>query len=198
MHSAHDERRAMNEEAFSRELAVYNHRLLEYEEQIAQLQDEVQRLRQESIHDQETALFSNTYFITRLNEEIVRSERYRHFLSIVLVHVDLTHLHSTQQIHRELRKLGLELQAGLSRRTDIIALYRKRQMAVLLPETDSRGASSMIQRYEAMFPDNGRRLRYMVLTYPNDASNIELVLTHMQELSENLFRGSSATQTHRD
>lgn len=187
-----NDHRLMNEDAFTRELSVYNHRLREYEEQIAQLQDEVQRLKIEAIHDNETSLFSTSYFLTRLNEEIVRSERYRHFLSLILIHVELKNTQSTQQMNRELRKIGLELMAGLSRRTDIIALYRKRQMVIMLPETDPRGAATLVQRYQAMFPNNGRKLSYLVLTYPNDASNIELVLNRLQDLSENLFRGTTA------
>jgi two-component system cell cycle response regulator len=181
----------MNEETFTRELAVYNTRLRDYEEQMVQLQDEVERLRHESIHDPDTTLFSNAYFHSRLQEEIIRSERYRHFLSLILVHVETTNHYSTQQINRELRKIGLELAAGLARRTDIVALYRKRQMVIMLPETDPRGAGTLVQRYQAMFPNNGRRMSYMGLTYPNDASNIELVLTRLQEMSENLFRGTN-------
>src|SRR5688572_13867202 len=132
----------LNEEFYTRELAVYNTRLREYEEQLVQLNDEVQRLRHETIHDPDTSLYSNVYFHNRLQEEIIRSERYRHFLSMILIHVELKNLHSTQELNRELRKIGMELMAGLARRTDIIALYRKRQMVIMLPETDPRGATN--------------------------------------------------------
>jgi PleD family two-component response regulator len=181
----------MNEQAFIRELAVYNTRLCDYEEQLAQMQDEMQRLRHEVIFDIDTGLFSNAYFHNRLHEEIIRSERYRHFLSLILVHVELSNHHSTQQLNRELKKIGMELSAGLARRSDILALYRKRQMVIMLPETDPRGADVLVHRYQAMFPANGRRLSYLVLTYPNDASNIESALVRLQEMSENLFRGTN-------
>lgn len=166
-------------------------KIQEYEERIERLQDELQRLKTEAIHDIETSLFSTAYFHARLQEEIVRSERYRHFLSLILVHVDFKSLHSTYRINRELRQIGLELMSGLTRRTDIVALYRKRQMIIMLPETDYKGSQLLLSRYRMQFPDNGRRLDYAVLTYPNDASNIELVLNRLQEISEDLFRRSS-------
>ena len=33
-----------------------------------------------------------------------------------------------------------------------MALYRKRQMIIMLPETDPRGAQTLLLRYQAMFP----------------------------------------------
>jgi hypothetical protein len=68
-------------------------------------------------------------------------------------------------------------------------------MVIMLPETDPRGAHILIQRYQAMFPNNSRRLTYAVLTYPNDATNTELVLNRLQELSEDLFRGNVRPQS---
>ena len=120
----------------------------------------------------------------------MRSERYRHFFSLILVHLELKDAQSTSQVTRELKRIGAELKLGLSRRTDTISLYRKRQMVIMLPETDPRGVQILLQRCQAMFPSNGRRLVCAALTYPNDASNIELVLNRLQELSENLFRGT--------
>jgi GGDEF domain-containing protein len=180
----------MENSQLSQELASYNLKLRENEEQIEILKEELQFLRHEVIHDPETNLYSPAYFHARLNEEIVRSERYRHFFSLVLAHLDLHANLSSQQVTRDLKSIGREMVLGLTRRTDIVALYRRHQMVIMLPETDLRGANLLIQRYQAAFPDNGRRLRYSVLTYPNDASNIELVLGRLQDLSEDLFRSS--------
>ena len=163
----------------------------ESREALEQLRLELEETRSDTIHDQATALYSTAYFHTRLQEEILRSERYRHFLSLILIHVELRHADSTQQISHALRQIGTELMSGLTRRTDIVALFRKLQIIIMLPETDTRGARLLVKRYETMFPNNGRRLSYSILTYPKDASNIELVLTRLQELSENLFRETS-------
>ena len=75
----------MDEAAFFQELSIYDKRLREHEEQIAQLQDELQLLQHEVIYDQDTRIHSPSYFHVRLQEEIIRSERYRHFLSLILV-----------------------------------------------------------------------------------------------------------------
>jgi len=181
----------MDDKTFTTDLAFYNDRLKESEERIAHLEWENQQLQHDSIHDPQTSLYSSEYFHARLQEEIVRSERYRHFLSLVLVHVDLKNVYSTQQITEELKRVGQAITIGLSRRTDSVALYRRRQMIILLPETDQRGATCLIERYQAMFPANGRSLSYAVLTYPQDASNIELVLNRLQDLSENMFRAGT-------
>lgn len=179
----------MKKDQHLKELDSYNQRLKEYEESIARLQNDIQHLQREAIHDTKTSLFSPAYLYARLSEEIVRSERYRHFLSLVLMHVELKDRHSTRQITREIEKVGKELKRGLTRRTDIISLYRKRQMLIMLPETDMRGANILIQRYQMMFPTNGRQIHYSILTYPNDATNMELLLNRLQELSEDMFRG---------
>ena len=173
-----------------KELMDYDLKLRQSEEQIADLQDKMRGLQYEAIHDPDTQLYSNAYFHSRLNEEIIRSERYRHFLSLILIHVELENSHSTQQVTQEIKRIGLEMMTGLTRRTDIVTHYRRRQIVIMLPETDPRGVGVLLQRYQATFPNNGRRLTYAVLTYPNGASNIELILNRLQDLSEDLFRGN--------
>lgn len=182
----------VEEHAFIQELQAYDKRLRESEEMIARLQDELQFLQNEAIFDPETRIYSPSYFYVRLQEEIVRSERYRHFLSLILVHVNVKNNQSTQQVTREIRQIGAELMAGLTRRTDIVALYRKRQMIIVLPETDPKGAEILLSRYQAMFPNTERSLSYSVLCFPNDASNMEMVLSKLEERSADLYRGSQA------
>jgi len=181
----------MGELSSDERLAAYESKVREYDETLARLRSELELIKSDSIHDHVTALYSAAYFYTRLQEEILRSERYRHFLSLILIHIELKHGKSSAQVTRALRQIGAELMSGLTRRTDIVALYRKRQMIVMLPETDARGAKLLVHRCEAMFPNNGRRLGYCALTYPQDASNIELVMNRLEEISENLFRESA-------
>ena len=154
----------------------------------------MQHLQTESIHDPDTGIFSSAYFHARLKEEIVRSERYRHFLSLILIHVEMRDHRSTQQITREIARIGQDLMSGLTRRNDVVALYTKRQMVLMLPETDPRGARLLIHRFLATFPNNGRRMSYAVISYPNDATHLELILSQLQERSENLFRGQPQFQ----
>ena len=179
----------MDDRAPEKELLEARDRLQEREREMSALQEELQRLQKEVIFDPETALHSSAYFHARLKEEVVRSERYRHFLSLILVHVELKDRQSTQQITREVSRIGRELMGGITRRNDIVALYTKRQMVVMLPETDPRGARLLVHRIQSSFPSNGRRMSYGVISYPNDATNIELVFNRLHNLSENLFRG---------
>ncbi|MCE5228050.1 GGDEF domain-containing protein [bacterium] len=173
----------------NKELSSTKARLAELEAQNTKLITQLQRLFPEAIHDQDTQLYSNAYFHTRLKEEIVRSERYRHYLSLILIHVELKDRQSTQQITREISRIGRELMSGLTRRNDVVALYSKRQMIVMLPETGPRGAALLMNRFMSTFPNNGRRMTCSILSYPNDATNIEMVLNQIHERSENLFRG---------
>ena len=186
---------SLDDNTYATELARYNKRLMEYEEEIVSLRGQVDLLKTEAIHDPATSLYSRSYFLSRLNEEIRRSERYRHFLSLILFHVDMPSQNSTHEIQRALKRISQELMLGLTRGTDILALYSKRQMVILLPETDDPGAQRLFERYQSAFPDNGRRMSYGVLTYPNDASNIEMIINRLQALSEDLFRGSSPAKS---
>ncbi|MCL5270116.1 MAG: GGDEF domain-containing protein [bacterium] len=188
----------MDENAPNRQLALVEEQLRVTRDQIVRMQQDIEVMEKEAIHDRFTRLYSQAYFQTRLNEEIVRSERYRHFLSLILIHVDFTSHHSTQQYQRELKQIGDDLMAGLTRRTDIVAVYGKRQIVIMLPETDPVGARTLVERYRATFPTNGRRLSYSVLSYPNDASNIEMVVARMRDLSEDLFRGTTRHSSRTD
>ena len=85
-------------------------------------------------------------------------------MSLILIHVDVKNNRSMLEVARELRRIGDEIMGALNRRTDIVALYRKRQIVILLPETDPRGANVLVNRYRMMFPDNGNRLGYSVMT----------------------------------
>lgn len=181
----------MNNTALYKELAECNEKLRAYEEELAKLNQRVTSLKRDTIRDRTSNLYSNAYFYTRLVEEILRSERYRHFLSLILIHLNPGSDQTTRQMTRELRKIGAEITESLTRRTDIVATYRQRQLIVMLPETDPHGAEVLVQRYQSSFPDNGRQLDYSVLTYPNDATNIELMLARLQENSDRLIRDSA-------
>ena len=184
----------MDERLIPRRVEEARERQLDSEQYIRRLEQEMQRLQKEAIHDRETALFTSAYFHARLQEEIVRSERYRHFLSLVLVHLELNYSHSTHQLNQELGRLGHEMMTGMTRRSDTVALYRRQQMIIMLPETDGRGAAQLLERYRMTFPSNGRALTFSVVTFPRDASNLEMVLNRLQEASDDLYRRSGSDQ----
>ncbi len=96
------------------------------------------RLYSEAIVDNTTKVFNQNYFLMRLREEIARSKRYGHPISLMFLDVDT----SCEQQNRVdpqmqellLKGLGLLLKTKV-RNVDILALYKKRQFAVILPET---------------------------------------------------------------
>ena len=139
--------------------------------------------------DLHTGLFSTPFFFKRLGEEILRAERYRHFLSVILIHADARLPNNTRKAAAELRRIGKGLTGILSRRTDFQALFGRKQIAVLLPETDKGGAASVLERFHVQLEGGNAKLTYATLSFPEDASNLKILYRHLENLSEALIRG---------
>ncbi len=96
------------------------------------------RLYSEAIVDNITKVFNQNYFLMRLREEIARSKRYGHPISLMFLDVDTSGGQQNEvdpQMQELLLKgLGLLLKAKV-RNVDILALYKKQQFAIILPET---------------------------------------------------------------
>ncbi len=96
------------------------------------------RLYSEAIVDNTTKLFNQNYFLMRLREEIARSKRYGHPISLMFLDVDTSGEQQNRVDPRMqellLKGLGLLLKAKV-RNVDILALYKKQQFAIILPET---------------------------------------------------------------
>lgn len=177
--------------ALSSELEKYDQKLREYEELVYGLRKDLHHLTKTSIHDPKTNLYSSSFLYTRLRDEVVRSERYRHFLSLILIHIEPESASSTDQVDAEIRRFGDAVSGSLNRQTDVVAHFSRRQVAVLLPETDRDGAQIIVDRYKATLPAGNRQFRYGILSFPEDATNIESLLATLDGLSEDLFRGAA-------
>lgn len=177
-------------ERYNRELREREETIYSLSEKLSDLKERLVRIEGDSIIDPRTELFSSAFFHTRLKEEVIRSERYRHFLSIILIHLDPDSTFSTQHVTEEIKSFGREVTDGLTRRTDILTHFRKRQIAVILPETDRGGAQFVADRYLTIFPTHNHRLKRGVISFPEDASNNEMLLMLLDELSNNLARGT--------
>ena len=96
------------------------------------------RLYSEAIVDNTTKVFNQNYFLMRLREEIARSKRYGHPISLMFLDVDTigTQVNELDSYMQELllKGLGLLLKNQV-RNVDILALYKKRQFAIILLET---------------------------------------------------------------
>lgn len=164
------------------------------------LHSKLKVLEEDAIHDTLTGLYSCAYFMTRLEDEIIRSERYRHFFSLALLHVNFKEstsekapVLSSLTLSDVMRQIAEHICIDLLRRTDTLAIYNQRQLIVLMPETDSYGAALMVKRYgdalstfdEVIFDEES--IIYQTLTYPTDASTREYVHRHLSILSERCF-----------
>lgn len=146
-------------------------------------------LRGEAMIDPQTGLYSLAFFYTRLREEIIRSERYRNFLSVILVGIAVPPADSTRQINQIMKSFYEMAQVGTNRRTDVLARFSKHQIAVILPETDPQGAEILASRYDAMAPNLEGYLATGVVSYPHEATNLELFTARLESLADSLQPG---------
>lgn len=172
------------------ELEQYDRELREKEELIYFLKRNLQQIEKEVITDRRSGLFSSSFFHARLKEEIARSERYRHFLSLILIRIEPAEKDSTQNRLESLRRIGRQISLCLIRKSDVLAAFRQGQIVIILPETDPDGARAVMQRYLSITPAGSEKIDYATLSYPEDASNIELVLNLLEEHSDRLNRGT--------
>lgn len=96
-----------------------------------------------------TGLANRRFFMQRLHEEIERTRRHGHPLSVMLLDLDLfkqvndTHGHDTGD--RVLVGIAATIQR-LKRSSDVAARFGGEEFALLLPETDREGAARLADR----------------------------------------------------
>lgn len=176
--------------ALSGEFEHYDRKLKEYEELIHSLRQDLDQLTRSASRDPRTDLYSTSFFYTRLKEEVVRSDRYRHFLTLILVHVEPESIDSTEQVDREIKRFSEIIFNVINRRTDLLAHFGRRQIAIILPETDRVGAETVVSRYRAM-ADSPQNFRYGIVSFPEDASSLKSLLSRLDALSQDLYRGAA-------
>ena len=98
-----------------------------------------------------------TMFYEMLQYELHAAERYRRFVSLVMVTSGGNGAGLTNLLGEHVRK------------SDVMADFDS-SVAVLMGETDKNDALSAIRRYTSLF-DNQVDLRFSVVTYPGDGSN---------------------------
>lgn len=157
---------------------------LSFNTMAAALEENQRSLRDLSARDQLTGLFNHREFYRLLSEELARSLRYGHQVSLLMLDIDyfkrvndtFGHLAGDQV----LRRLP-ELIRGQLRINDLPCRYGGEEFGVILPETGAEQAlevaeriRSVIARIPIELPDGGS-LRVTVslgiATFPNDAEN---------------------------
>jgi len=135
-----------------------------------------------SVHDNLTGLYDRTKLQEEVSSEIVRSKRYDRSFSLLLMNID-----NFKEVNRVYGRLvGDSVLCSVAnkitatvRPTDISSRYDGDEFAVILSETDSRGAAETTQRLIESIEDNpinigdGKLLNISVTivtaTYPADA-----------------------------
>ena len=112
-----------------------------------------------------------TMFYELLQYELHAAERYRRFVSLVMITTGSDGAGLTNLLSEHVRK------------SDVIADFDS-SVAVLMGETDKNDALTAIRRYGNIF-DSQLDLRFSVVTYPADGSNpYGLVQTAYRRLSK--------------
>ncbi len=95
-------------------------------------------LKHQATHDPLTGLFNRNELERRINDDIARSIRYQHPLSIFMVDIDhfkeINDRYGHANGDRVLRSIAFELERSL-RKTDYVARYGGEEFLVVLPET---------------------------------------------------------------
>lgn len=97
-----------------------------------------------------------------LQYELYASERYRRYVSLVLLHSSADHQELNSAVYQLIRK------------SDIIASY-DHVIAVLMSETDQNGALCAVDRFHAVLRHQFH-VCFAVATYPSDGASVEGLL----------------------
>lgn len=175
----------LNGEPFSEE----DQRLLEALAQQAAMAVEHARLYELAITDGLTKLFIHRYFQARLEEEIVRAKRYHACCSLILFDIDhfkkFNDTYGHQQGDIVLMEVAKLVKLTVRDTVDIPARYGGEEFAIILPETDAKGALLVAERFrktiEAFdFPGQEQALKVTislgVSTFPDHASEKNVLI----------------------
>lgn len=125
----------------------------------ASLEEKVLRLAANAFIDEESATYTEEYFHHRLGEEVHRAERYRQFLTLLLLDVE--------DYPEQLPLLVGNLKTSL-RQIDILSRLRNNQIAVALLETAGSDSEVVVRRLRETI-QHSDRIRFSTASYPTDA-----------------------------
>jgi diguanylate cyclase (GGDEF)-like protein len=128
----------------------YDMLLIEYREAVqraerlaADLKSTSEKLRHAAYHDSLTGLYNRQYFQESIEREILRAQRYKHPLSLIMLDIDEfktvndTYGHHCGDI--VLKTIGQMIRSG-TRRSDVVVRFGGEEFAILLPETSLANA----------------------------------------------------------
>jgi len=129
---------------------------MKVEELARELKEANEILRGMAFKDGLTGLYNHRYFQEQLEKELSRAERYNHTLSLIMIDIDHfknindTYGHPNGDI---VLKSVAQLLSGSVRQADIVARYGGEEFAIILPETDLKGAVVLSERLRRSVQD---------------------------------------------
>ncbi len=150
-------REVMGQFELRRSIATLEQSVLKQEKYIDQLQEyqrELEKVRadfeNQSLTDPLTGVHNRRSFDIRLEEEFLRAQRYHVACSLILLDVDFFKIYNDAFGHaagdEALRGVAALLKADV-RIHDLVARYGGEEFAVILPNTDIKGAMVMGERF---------------------------------------------------
>jgi diguanylate cyclase (GGDEF)-like protein len=102
-----------------------------------------------AITDELTKLYNHRYFVKSLSDELKRANRYHQNLSLIMIDVDYFKTYNDNHGHLlgngVLKEVASILKNGI-RDIDILARYGGEEFVIILPQTESKDASSIAER----------------------------------------------------
>jgi diguanylate cyclase (GGDEF)-like protein len=115
-----------------------------------------QKMEQSSITDGLTGLHNYRYFKKRLSAEVVRAQRYKHPISLILLDVDHFKNYNDTLGHpagdRALKKVA-QLVLSSIRKSDIAVRYGGEEFCIILPEVEKGGAFAFAERLRRLIEE---------------------------------------------
>lgn len=151
-----------------------------------EIREELNRL---SITDDLTGLFNQRHFYNKLREEIARTNRLEHPLSLILLDLDNFKVYNDRYGHlvgdKMLAKCGKIVLSNIRENVDIAFRYGGDEFAVILVETDINIAQNIRQRLEEGFVEDGTVTASTgIATYSKEMSETDFIAL----TDKNLYR----------
>ena len=135
-----------------------------------------------AVSDSLTGLYVRRYFMVKLQEELLRAERYKNILSIVMADLDrfknINDTYGHDAGDRVLKAIGKFLQQNI-RDVDVIARYGGEEFVIMIPETTKDAAYILSERLRKQFAElkleNFPQITISlgIATYPFDGTELE-------------------------
>lgn len=165
------------------------------------------RLNEVALRDGLTGLFNRRAFDTRLQEELLRAQRYQRALSLIMGDLDHFKNYNDRYGHiagDQLLREAAQVLLACVRRTDFVARYGGEEFAILLPETTKANAlivAEAIRKTTAHYPfadetaadPHTATFSLGVASYPEDTPHSADLLALADQA---LYRAKNAGRNH--